>query len=308
MLTMFSIPKPFRGHIGGIQRNAITSWSLLQPRPEIILFGDEEGTAEIAQELGLRHIPEIRRNEHGTPLLNDLFARAHLLARCEVFCYVNADIVLLDDFMKAVQQVTAQPKQFLMVGQRTEVDLGIPIEFALPDWETRVRALASRQGKVGERGAVDYFVFRRGLYSEVPPFALGRLWWDDWFVWRARSLRVLVVDVSPVVLAIHQNHDYAHYPKGKAAMFEGEEALANLKMAHAGWWVYTLDDTTHSLTAKGIRRDFGHLIYSVGRRVVYVLRHCWWRLMVWSAPIRHPLGLRRRSVAGLMARIGLLRG
>ena len=304
MLTAFSVPKPFRGHIGVIQRNAIISWSLLRPRPEIILFGDEEGTAEIARELGLRHVPEVRRNEHGTPLVNDIFAKAQSLAGRDILCYVNADIVLLGDFMRAVQQVAPQVKQFLMVGQRTEVDLGMPIDFALPDWETPVRALASRQGKVGERGAVDYLVFRRDLYSDVPPFALGRLWWDDWFIWRARSLKVPVVDVSPVVLAIHQNHDYAHYPKGLAAMYEGEEAHANLKMAFAGWWIYSLDDTTHSLTTKGIRRDLGHLFGSIRRCLVYG----WFRLLARSAPIRHPLGLRRRSIAALMTRMGLTKG
>ncbi len=45
-LTILAMPKPFRGHIGIIQRNAITSWTKLQPRPEILLFGTEEGAAE----------------------------------------------------------------------------------------------------------------------------------------------------------------------------------------------------------------------------------------------------------------------
>ena len=59
MLTLFAIPKHFRGHFATIQRNAITSWTRLTPRPEILLFGDEEGTGEIARELGLRHFPEV---------------------------------------------------------------------------------------------------------------------------------------------------------------------------------------------------------------------------------------------------------
>ncbi len=67
MLTLFAIPKAFRGHINTIQRNAIKSWTLLNPKPEIILLGDDEGTAEVAQEFGLIHIPEVDRNEYGTP-------------------------------------------------------------------------------------------------------------------------------------------------------------------------------------------------------------------------------------------------
>jgi len=44
MLTLFALPKPFRGRNGIIQQNAIRSWTLLEPTPEIILFGDEFGT------------------------------------------------------------------------------------------------------------------------------------------------------------------------------------------------------------------------------------------------------------------------
>ena len=54
-ITIFATPKKFDGHIGVIQRNAITSWTHIQPKPEVILFGTEPGTAELAAELGLRH-------------------------------------------------------------------------------------------------------------------------------------------------------------------------------------------------------------------------------------------------------------
>ena len=45
MLTLFSTCKPFHGHNGVIQRNALKSWRLLHPDIEIILFGDDEGVA-----------------------------------------------------------------------------------------------------------------------------------------------------------------------------------------------------------------------------------------------------------------------
>lgn len=73
MLTPFSIPKPFRGHIGIIQTNAIQSWTLLRPSCEIILFGNEEGTGYIADRFRILHVPEVESNEYGTPLLNSMF-------------------------------------------------------------------------------------------------------------------------------------------------------------------------------------------------------------------------------------------
>lgn len=54
MITIFSTPKPFRGHFEIIQRNAIQSWLRLRPGCEIILLGNDEGTAEF----NLRHVAE----------------------------------------------------------------------------------------------------------------------------------------------------------------------------------------------------------------------------------------------------------
>lgn len=74
--TFFAMPKAFRGHVGMIQRNAIGSWLRLTPRPEVILFGDDDGVAEYAAEHGVTHEPLVSRNEHGTPLMDDMFRRA----------------------------------------------------------------------------------------------------------------------------------------------------------------------------------------------------------------------------------------
>lgn len=63
MLTLFAIPKPFIGNIGVIQRNAIGSWTRLGAGCEVLLFGDEAGTAEIAREHGVHHVPDVARNE-----------------------------------------------------------------------------------------------------------------------------------------------------------------------------------------------------------------------------------------------------
>lgn len=35
-IKLFAMPKLFQGHIGIIQNNTVTSWTKLQPRPEIV--------------------------------------------------------------------------------------------------------------------------------------------------------------------------------------------------------------------------------------------------------------------------------
>src|SRR5690242_2551814 len=114
MLTIFAVPKPFRGHIGVIQRNAIRSWTLLQPACEIILVGNEEGIAETAAEFGLQHVVNVARNTFGTPLVSDIFKQAERLSSRNLFCYVNSDIILMSDLMEAIQRVK-QKSRFLLV-------------------------------------------------------------------------------------------------------------------------------------------------------------------------------------------------
>jgi hypothetical protein len=254
MLTIFSTCKPFRGHFAIIQRNAITSWTLLRPRPEIILFGDEEGVAEICAELGLRHVPEIARNEFGTPLLNDLFEKAQQLASYDVLCYVNADIIFLDGFVKAIQFAYQIPKEkrFLMVGARLNMPINFTINFS-SDWQTQLLQLTKVAATRDTAEAIDYFIFRRGMFQNIPPFALGRFAWDNWIIYYARSVNAMVIDCQEVVLAVHQTHDHRYHGEGSACKeAERNRQLLKQVIGKEYLWVFGLYDCTHVLTRDGI--------------------------------------------------------
>ncbi len=107
MITFFTTPKPFLGHIGVIQRNAIESWKRVHPQAEVTLFGNDEGAAEAARELQIRYVPDVKRNEHGTKYLSPIFDAAQDLARHNCVCYINCDIILLSDFRAAGERVLA---------------------------------------------------------------------------------------------------------------------------------------------------------------------------------------------------------
>ena len=268
-LTIFALPKPFLGHIEVIQRNAIQSWTELKPTPEILLFGDEAGTAKIAREFGLRHIADVRRNEFGTPLVSDLFQQAQSAAAHDALCYVNSDIILLADFPQAVERITGFRDKFLMVGRRLDLDLAEPLLFDGNGWEASLRSRALAQGRMNIARSIDYFVFPRSLYPPLPAMALGRFWWDNWLIWKARAMGAAVVDASSVVLAIHQNHDHSHYAGGRDAMLAGEEARRNCQLgcetnpadftSGLHWrYFYTIDDASHVLTRDSIKPTRRH--------------------------------------------------
>jgi hypothetical protein len=270
--TLFSTPKKFDGHIAVIQRNAIASWTRMNPTPEIILFGTDPGTAEIASEFGLRHVPTVKCNEWGTPLVSDLFAQAQELATGAAVCYVNADIILFDDFAQAISRVAAWSDKFLMVGRRTDLDIKDPINFLQDDWAAQIRNRARREGKLQIARSIDYFAFSRGLYPPMPPLAIGRFWWDNWLLWKARSLQAKVVDATKAVLVVHQNHDYSHttYGPSKEELMASEECIRNARLTceqnpadydDGYFWryAYTIDDANYQLTSRGLESNPRHL-------------------------------------------------
>ncbi len=247
MVTLFSIPKPFRSHTEIIQRNAIQSWTHLQPHVEIILLGDDEGTGNAAKRFGLRHLPTVARNDYGTPLLSDVLEQAEGMATRSLLCYVNADIILMEDFLEAVRSVVRRKRRFLLAGRRWDIDIQEPLSFAA-GWEAILRARVTAQGQLHPPTGIDYFVYPRKMWGDVPPFAIGRTVWDNWLVYRARALRVPVVDATEAVMAVHQNHDYSHVPAEAVDVWVGPEAERNMQLA-GGWdHVFTLQDATHVLT------------------------------------------------------------
>jgi len=288
MLTIFSIPKPFKGHIGTIQRNAIRSWALLDPPPEIILFGSEEGTAQFAHELGVRHAPEIAANEYGTPLLNDMFRQAEAMAGGDTMCYINADILVLSDFPRALAHVTERLKSFLAISERINLDVTEAIKFGA-GWETDIKERSKKGGiPVGYTG-IDIFVFPKGTYPNVPDFGIGRLWFDQWLIKAARESGTPVVDLTRVAPVLHQNHDYNHVAGGAEWVWKGKEAEHNLRLYGAAPHSYTFLDVTHELTRSGAIRRVRF------RRPLFETKSFFWDILVRrTAGARKALGFRRK--------------
>jgi hypothetical protein len=282
-----------------IQRNALNSWVRLHADVEVILFGDDPGAAEIARELGLRHEPRVERNQFGSKRVDYMFAQAQEIARHDVLCYCNCDIILLPEFCAALERVRGGHERFLMVGRRWDTDVREALDFGDPRTSARVKELAHERGVEQPGWSVDYFAFRRGLFPTVPPLVIGRVWWDHWLVWKAREVGAAVVDASEVVTAIHQIHDYAYHPRGATGVWTDEQAKENWRLAGGRWHLRTIDDATHILGTEGERRNFRRLWAPYWRyarpRVVPV----WFALLDLTRPVRRVLGMQtKRAPAG----------
>ncbi|MCH2113896.1 MAG: hypothetical protein MK171_03140 [Pirellulales bacterium] len=254
-VSIFCAPKPFEGHIGVIQRNAIESWTRLEPRPQVILVGDEVGTAEVASEMGATRVPEVACNEFGTPQIDDIFRQARRVATGPILAYLNADIMLLDDFPPAIDRImSAGNDRWLVIGRRTDLDVTERIDFQSSDWQQTLRARARHQGNLAPRVCKDYFIFPSFMYEDMPAFAVGRGNWDNWVVYHAHHIRAPVIEATGSITAIHQNHGYAHLAGSRALVYvTGPEARRNQELA-GGRHLVNGSASGWKLTPSGVRR------------------------------------------------------
>jgi hypothetical protein len=229
-ITIFSTLKPSNPLTDGIQRNAVISWTKIIPKPEIILFGYDPAAESLAKELNLFYIPHIRCNENGLPYIDDMFIKAQIVASNDILMYVNADIILTNDLMPAIDIVKQKFETFLMIGQRYDLDIHTEINFNLPDWEQRIREQVEYRGQLHQPTGIDYFIFSKYLWSHIPPFVVGRGGWDNGMLAVAFSEKRIVIDVSSSVKVIHQNHDYNHLKGGPDELRSGNDALYNYNL------------------------------------------------------------------------------
>jgi hypothetical protein len=313
MITFFTTAKPFTGHNGVIQRNALKSWTLVAPDAEVILFGDEEGAAEVAGELGIGHVAEVERavlntgfastnpgTRQAPKVLRSFFDAAQRMARHDAVCYVNCDILLTEDFAAAVANVRAATQEFLMVGRRWDTDLTERIAFEQAGWKEQLRKRARMQGQQRSGDWIDYFAFRKGFYlGKLPELVIGRVHWDQWLVWKARTSGAALVDASESVMAVHQNHDYGYHPGGKTGVWTDELSQRNYRLAGGRWHLRTIDDATHVLGPDGLKANPVRAKRAAERFFRTAKDAVWMAAKDSTRGLRRAVGLRQRSAGSV---------
>ncbi|MFC2025904.1 hypothetical protein ACFLUC_01785 [Chloroflexota bacterium] len=245
-LTIFSAPKPFTDpHIATIQRNAIQSWIQLVSEANVLLVGEEDGTADVAADYGVQLLSDVACNDEGTPLVSSIFSLARQARNNPFLLYTNADMLLLPDVLEATKLVSDQAQKFLIIGQRWDLEVNNPLDFS-PGWDLRLLEKIRSQAELHPPAGSDYFIFPRSCFIEMPDFAIGRAGWDNWMIYHARQMGWVVADGTPSIKVIHQNHDYSHLPDGKPH-YDLAESRKNAEMAGGSANLYMVLDSNKQL-------------------------------------------------------------
>jgi hypothetical protein len=250
-------------------------------------MGDDPGVAEAAREYGATHIGGIATNEYGTPLLDSAFREAAIRGSGEILCYVNADIVLLNDFLAAARRLPPDP--YLAICRRWDCAIRSPLDLSGSTSGASLRAWARRDGALDAGVGSDLFAFRAETDFGLPAFAVGRAGWDNWMMGRALELRLPLIDMTDSVTAIHQNHDYHHVVAGAGSTSDGPETERNRQLVTGfDLYAHTPYNATHLLRSDGLRR-------ARSRKHLSAKMHAFVALRPEAKPLRRLIALVRGS-------------
>jgi hypothetical protein len=205
-----------------------------------------EGLAGAARELNVKHIRDVARNPSGTPLISFMFQLARENSQSDLLCIINADMILMSDFLDAARGSRFKRDKFVLLSQRWDLDITQPIDFT-KSWEDRLSSMVHRQGQLHRPAGSDFFLFPRSCYTDIPDFTIGRAGWDNWMIYKACQEGWPVIDCTPSLMIVHQNHDYSHLPGGKPH-YEHPDTNENIRLAGGQANIrYTVLDATHQL-------------------------------------------------------------
>ena len=250
-LTIITSIKPFVDpHIIMLQRNAFQSWKALGPDVDIVVVGEEKGLGEVCTEMNLRRAPNIRRSAGGTPLVSSIYELGRGASDSPLLAYVNADILLLPDFLEGAHKAAEKYEKFLIVGQRWDLEVNDLLDFS-DGYVERLKAQLHSKGGRHHRTGSDYFIFPRDCFTDMPDLVVGRSYWDNWMIYKARRSHWPTIDASEGIQIIHQNHDYSHLPGGQSH-HRHPDTFENVRLGGGARTAFLLDDSTERLTPAGL--------------------------------------------------------
>ena len=260
MVTLFTSPRPFvDAHTIMIQRNAICSWLSLDPTPQVLLIGDDVGVADIAQEFSIRHIRNVDTDERGIPMRSSMCQIARDEAAHEYLCIINADIIILDNFYEALRSISLG--EYIAAGRRYDLNVDGPICFDTAAWRASLRDRVHREGTLRGPSTIDYAVYSKSICPPIlPPFPVNSFGWDPWFLFEHKRRRIPVINLSPTVSVVHQNHEAPEQVRRRRQAWRCDEnAMAALREAGGFANMMTLREADYHVDSCSLKRPpLGH--------------------------------------------------
>lgn len=192
--------------------HAIESWLKLKPKPRITLLGRrtdiyEYKTHFLSSPINMNH--KVDTTFLGVPLFNSIFNIANSSTDADIAVVINADIILLQDFMNTLNKISVSYSDYLVSAAKIDVD--------------NVNTLSN--SVLHTIGGMDVWAWNLNgsklFDSAMPCFIYGRGKYDNWFTHETiTARRRQVIDVTETASIIHQRHTDYFWSKNQNTRFE----------------------------------------------------------------------------------------
>ena len=249
MITILTTPKPSTSKAKLDFVNALRNWRALTPTPQVLVFGGEE---DLITRNGGVYVEGVRATDRGLPYMDAVFATGRKMAEFDTMMLTSDHLMFMPGLMEAVARVEEKFDTFLAVGQRHDIDISKFINYDNRDWSEELFEYVA-DGRLHGPSAKDYMILSKNFPLKIPPFILGRPWYDTWLVVAALNAGIPVVDLSRTVIAAHPNHDYSQIPGNPLANHGNPGELFNAQLASDCAGKGHVTTSTWIDTKKGIR-------------------------------------------------------
>lgn len=229
-IIFFSLPRKFEGIFDIIQTNAITSRTQFIPTKNIVLFGDDQWTKEICEDLWITHHIPLQYNFDKVPYFSYLLQEMCMLYPDKIICYINSDIIITSNFIEFIENTEIPFENFMISWHRRNIEVKEFIDFSKKSRETVLHKKCETSGKKANTWD-DFFIFPSFIFKDIPilPYIM-RPFFDNFMIYICLRNKIPLIDATNSITTVHQKHDYNYYQEAQKSPLTRKESLYNLNL------------------------------------------------------------------------------
>ena len=233
LISMVTAFKKFQGNYDRIQKSAIFSWNsndlqVVAPNNEI---GIKDSCKDFQNITFIEGVKRGRELGFGTqaPIFKDLIERALPVIGTPMVGFLNADIVLLEDFSKKIEKILEKyGYDIFITGSRSDIRLDYYVNDE-PSYK-RIQAEPRTLFSGSDFFITSKFIWRL-LVSGMPDFIMGRCCLSDWLYLQAHINRLKKYNCTNFLPTLHPVHGDEHiYQQEKAHGIKSPSSQHNLNL------------------------------------------------------------------------------
>ena len=153
--------------------------------------------------------PDVKIVKFEGPLIpfSEMVDKVEHVSNADILLYANGDLLFAPNTFCKINGIN-WPSEALVTGQRIDI-------------------CKDGMKRLHRPSGMDYFIFRRGMFGDLPRVLMGRAYCDSALVAYCLRKGIPVIDASFALRVEHQFHEYGHVAGGRNQVYKGSEAMAN---------------------------------------------------------------------------------